>query len=190
MKAARDSVRWTHLPLLALLAWWTLRLGSASETWCFLDYVNLAFHEAGHLVFAPFGSTPGFLGGALGQLAVPALLVIYFLTRRHHPFAAALCAWWVGENLSNVAVYMADARSLALPLVGGGDHDWNELFYRFGLLGEDSVAAISTMTRRLGVAVMLAGIAWTAYFVMPSGIRERVSGTLSRRFPSAHVILE
>ena len=40
----------------------------------FLDGVNLAFHEAGHLFFAFFGQTLQFLGGTLGQLLFPLAL--------------------------------------------------------------------------------------------------------------------
>ena len=66
---------------------------------------------------------------------------------------------------------MADARDLELNLVGGGEHDWNELFYRFSLLGEDSVAAISSTTHAVGVVVMLLGLAWGALFVLPAIVR-------------------
>jgi hypothetical protein len=124
--------------------------------------VNLAFHEAGHLVFAPFGTTMHFLGGTLGQLLVPAGLVFYFFRMRREPFAATACAWWLGENLVNIAVYMSDARDLALPLVGGGDHDWNNLFYDFGLLGQESVAAVSAWTHRAGTIVMVLALGWLA----------------------------
>ena len=34
---------------LIVLAWWTVSLGSGISSWCFIDLVNLAFHEAGHL---------------------------------------------------------------------------------------------------------------------------------------------
>ena len=42
---------------------------------------------------------------------------------------------------------MADARELQLELVGGGEHDWNELFYRFRLLSEESVATVARRPR-------------------------------------------
>jgi hypothetical protein len=102
-----------------------------------------------------------FLGGTLGQLLVPALLLVHFVRRGRQPVGAACCLWWVGQSLANVAIYMADARDLALPLVGGGDHDWNELFHRFGALDADAVARISGVTRAAGVLVMLGGLAWT-----------------------------
>jgi len=169
--------------LIALLAWWTARLGSGAQQGCFLDLVNLAFHEAGHLFLAPFGTTMHFLGGTLGQLAVPAGLAVYFVRFRREPFAAAACAWWLGENLANISVYMSDARDLALPLVGGGDHDWNNLFYTFGLLGPDSVAAVSAWTHRAGTLIMVAALAWLATFLLTGETRQRFESAIDARFP-------
>ena len=153
---------WPRLALVLLLAWWTLRLATTSA-WIFLDFVNLAFHEAGHLFLSFAGSTVHYLGGTIGQLLVPSLLLWYFLTWRRQPLGAAFCAWWIGQNLINISVYMADARELTLPLVGGGDHDWNELLFRWGMLGQDSVQRISGATHFLGVVVMLLGLAWCGY---------------------------
>jgi len=173
-----------RLGLLVLLAWATERLATHAWRGCPLDLVNLAFHEAGHVFLRPFGHTLHFLGGTLFQLGVPLLLVWYFLFRRATAFAAAVCLWWAGESLANVAAYMADARTLELQLVGGGEHDWNELFYRFGLLGEDSVAAISAATHGAGVVVMLLGLAWGAVFVLPPAVRSdlvlRLAGVAPR----------
>ena len=175
--------------LIALLAWWTARLGSGAQQGCFLDLVNLAFHEAGHLCFAPLGTTMHFLGGTLGQLLVPGSLAVYFVRRRREPFAAAACAWWLGENLVDIAVYMSDARDLALPLVGGGDHDWNNLFDAFGLLGQESVAAVSAWTHRCGVIVMVMSLAWLATFLLAGGARERFDAVVEERFPFARPLL-
>jgi hypothetical protein len=158
-------------------------MGSGASSWCFLDYVNLAFHEAGHLFLSFAGSTMHYLGGTLGQLIVPAALMLYFLTREVRPFAAAVCLWWLGESSINVSIYMADARSLALPLVGGGDHDWNELFYRFGLLSESSVRTVATTTHILGLGAMLSGLAWCLLFFLPPRKRLQISRPLTARWP-------
>ncbi len=185
-----SSLSWPRLALVSLLAWWTLRLGAGFATWCFVDFANLAFHEAGHLFFSFAGKTVHYLGGTLGQLIVPALLGGYFLVVRAQPFASAVCIWWLGENLINVSIYMADARTLALPLVGGGDHDWNELFFRFGLLGESAVQRTAFVTHAAGVVLMLAGLAWAALFALPQrrlrGIRER----LAERWPRLAPLLD
>ena len=182
-EAPAGAAGWLRLALVALLAWWTLALSSAADPWCFLDYVNLAFHEAGHLLFAAFGSTLHVLGGTLGQLLVPLLLAGWFVVREARPFAAAVCVWWAGESLVNVARYMADARALQLPLVGGGDHDWNELFYRFGLLSEPAVASVSAWTHRLGGFTMVAGLCGCAVFVLPGALGERLRGGVDRWTP-------
>ena len=84
---------------------------------------------------------------------------------------------------------MADARDLALPLVGGGDHDWNELFYRFGLLTEPSVKEVSGATHHLGTAIMLLGLAWCAMFVLPARIRSNFGDTVSERWPKLAKLL-
>ncbi len=182
--AASSRVTAAVLPralLLLPVAWWTLTLSTGVASWCFLDLVNLAFHEAGHLLMSFAGTTLHYLGGTLGQLLVPAYLVLRFLKQEDNPFAAALCTWWVGESFINIAHYMADARSLNLPLVGGGDHDWNELFYRFGLLGESSVQGVAALTHLLGALLMLVGLVWSLYFLLPPTSQDRILRALSRR---------
>jgi hypothetical protein len=166
--------------LLALLSWWTIRLATADDPWCFLDYVNLAFHEAGHLAFAPFGSTLHVLGGTLAQLLLPVGLGLWFALRERRFLPAALCVWWLGESLVNTARYMRDARDLALPLVGGGDHDWNELFYRFDMLTEAAVARVSGATHAAGVMVMVVGLTGSAVLVLTAAGAARAADRASR----------
>ncbi len=182
------GARWFFL-LAALVAGASaLRLAAAAQPRCWLDWVNLPFHEAGHLFLAPFGRMAHFLGGTILQLFVPALLAGAFL-RRGSPFSAACCLWWLGESFLNVSVYMADARELKLDLVGGGEHDWNEIFYRLGLLGEDSVERISAATHHLGVVVLLSGVAWMICLGLPAAFREGLGERLSRGFPPARLLL-
>jgi len=176
--------------LIILLLYWTIVLGTRAATSCFVDLVNRACHEAGHLVFSFAGATVHYLGGSLGQLLVPSLLAANFLLRERRPFAAAVCTWWTGQNFVNISVYMADARTLGLPLVGGGDHDWNELFHRFGMLSEPAVRAISGTTHALGALVMLLSIAWGACFVLPAAFRCRLRDRLASRWPWTGTLLE
>jgi len=99
----------------------------------FLDGVNLAFHEAGHVFLGFAGQTLHFLGGTIGQLVFPVALTVRF-RRRGEAFESAVCRLWLGESLMNVAVYLGDAKAQALPLVGGHIHDWGWLLARAGLL--------------------------------------------------------
>jgi hypothetical protein len=108
----------------------------------FIDGVNLLFHEAGHVIFAVFGQTMQFLGGTLGQLFFPAAFVVYFLMKGKKQ-DAVICGVWFGESLMYTAEYLADARVMVLPLVGGHIHDWNWLLARAGLLSQCEEIALT-----------------------------------------------
>jgi hypothetical protein len=120
-----------------------------------LDAVDLAIHETGHLVFAPFGEFMGFFGGTLFQLALPVTFVVYFW-RRADRHAATVALWWVAQNCWNISVYVRDARAQALPLVGGGEHDWTYLLGRLEWLQHDHAIALDV--RLLGAAVYVYAI--------------------------------
>jgi len=181
---ASRGISWLHLVPVALLFVWSLALARAERPYPFIDWVNLAFHEAGHLFLRPFGQTLHILGGTLMQLFVPALLVGYFLLKQEKPFSSAICLWWFGENFINISVYMADARDLKLALVGGGEHDWTQLFYQFGLLGPEPVARIAAGTHHLGVLVMLAAVAWAGAFALPPEVRASLRDRLAEKAPA------
>ena len=44
--------------------------------WHLIDGVNLVIHEAGHLIFSPFGEFMTIAGGSLFQVIMPALFVV------------------------------------------------------------------------------------------------------------------
>ena len=129
-----------RLALTAVLALYGLRLLMHPEAGSLMDSVDLPIHETGHLVFAPFGEFLQFLGGTLFQLIMPTAFVVYFAHRRD-AHAASVALWWVAQNFWNISVYIADARSENLPLVGGGEHDWAFLLTRLGWLKFDHVIA-------------------------------------------------
>lgn len=119
-----------------------------------LDHANLAFHEAGHLLFAVFGSTMSLYGGTLMQFVFPAVTTIRF-AHRGQTLSAAACAAWFCENLRYTAWYMADARAQQLPLVGGGEHDWLNIFSRWGVLESDTrIAGFFTLLCWSGMAAI------------------------------------
>lgn len=106
-----------------------------------LDNANLVFHEAGHPIFGLLlGERITVYGGTMGQLAFPIVAAISFM-RKRETAAFALSLVWLFENLLNIARYMADARAHLLPLVGNGEHDWTEIFSRWGVLDHDIVIA-------------------------------------------------
>ena len=105
----------------------------------FLDNVDLAIHEGGHLIFRVLGEFMGVAGGSLLQVIFPAAFVGYFL-RNGQRYSAAIVALWLGQSLLNVYVYAADAQVMQIVLLGGltgsegSFHDWNYLLTETGLL--------------------------------------------------------
>ena len=157
---------WSELPPFALTGYWVaavliLWLANTGEHWVFLlDNANLAFHEAGHPIFSILGERITVYGGTMGQLAFP--LVAAFSFRRQHATASyAFTLLWLGENLFNIARYMADARAQILPLVGNGEHDWTEIFSRWNVLSSDTTLA--GLVSFIGWIIIISTGIWLSY---------------------------
>lgn len=171
------------LLLLAMLVW-GMRLAlagiesnAAGES--LLHLVNLPFHEAGHVVFRPFGQFITSLGGTLGQLLVPIICLLALLLKNRDTFGAAVCLWWLGENFLDIAPYIYDARAGQLPLLGGnfghsapyGFHDWEYLLTESGLLSWDH--ALARLSHGLGSLLILLALLWASYLLVRSRTGER-----------------
>jgi len=152
-------VRWTFLFLV-----WPMRQDVIGAS--FLHLINLPFHEAGHLLFSPFGELMTYLGGSLTQVLVPIVCLVAFVTTYPNPFGAAAMAWWAGQNLLDVAIYINDARSLQLILLGGytgaevEGHDWEHILDLTHLLRHDH--QIAWTVHVVGAIVMIGAIVWGA----------------------------
>ena len=118
--------------------------------------VHLVFHEAGHAIFAMVGAPRtlvAFMGSGL-QVLFPLIISGAFYLKNRDAYGAAVCLWWAGHATLDVAPYIADARALELPLLGGGTgreiegHDWEFLLGEWNALHHDT---------RIGAAVALAG---------------------------------
>ena len=163
--------RGAGLFVMGVLAWQVLRRGIAAAPPVILlgilDGANLIFHEAGHVLFLVFGEFLQVLGGSLTQVLIPAACAAYFALRRQ-PAACAAALFWAGESLTNVAIYVADARRLALPLLGGdgGIHDWNYLLGRLGLLNQADLVGRLVFT--VGGVTILGGLGLLAVDLLRS----------------------
>jgi hypothetical protein len=122
-----------------------------------LDSANLAVHEAGHPLASIFSASATVYGGTLFQLIFP-LAVTWHFYRAENASGVAASIVWLGENLFNIARYMADARARLLPLVGNGEHDWAEIFSRWGVLHLDG--RIAGVTRGMGVILVVGAAVW------------------------------
>ncbi len=128
-----------------------------------LHRVNLVFHEFGHPAFSYFGGAMNILGGTLGQLLIPLIVTVAFW-RQRDALGYAVGGFWFFENFLDVAVYMADAQVLILPLIGGlgsEAHDWRNLFTMWGVLDKTPVIAGTTQTLGwLGMFTVWIWLSW------------------------------
>jgi hypothetical protein len=183
---------WSRAALLAALAVWGGRLvfagiasNAAGES--LLHLVNLPFHEAGHVLFRPFGTFVTSLGGTLGQLLIPLICLLVLLFRSRDPFGAAICLWWLGENFLDIAPYVNDTRAGELPLLGGnfghsspyGFHDWEFILTELGLLRYDHLLAAAS--HHFGALLMAGALLWGGSILYrqfkPCQEHPRINGT-------------
>ena len=152
--------------LLAVLAAWTLSFavaGQGAAAQSVLHLPNLVFHEAGHVIFSLFGQFMTVLGGSLLQVAVPLIIAGAFL-RQGDRLGAVVGAWWAGQNLVDLAPYIADARRLEMTLLGGRTgaevegHDWEYLLTEMGWLHLDQ--RLGTAAHIIGLTAMIAAVAY------------------------------
>jgi len=169
--------------LLALLVWsWWFWLSPSGDGYVgrsFLHLVNLPFHEAGHVLFRPFGSFMTSLGGSLNQILIPLVCTTVLLVRTRDAFGASVALWWAGENFLDLAPYIGDARSMSLPLLGGntgysapyGFHDWNYILNEAGVLDRDALYA--GLSKGIGVTLMAMALVWGATVLLRAGLIRR-----------------
>jgi len=129
-----------------------------------IHFPNLGFHEAGHLIFSPFGEFVYVIGGSLGQLLMPLVIIIAFLFFKKEAFGSSVALWWFGQNMLDIAPYINDARLLELQLLGGGTgkeilgHDWEYLLSKLGWLRYDYF--IANIFYQSGRCIMILAITW------------------------------
>ena len=158
------SVWYGRLALLALMAIWATSVvfSRMTEPPTLLHLTVILFHEAGHILFMPFGEALRIAGGTLGQLLMPIVCAVA-LHRRGDNFGAAICLAWMGMSLMDASVYAYDAADPLLPLIGGGTgsdsfHDFVFLFERSGQL--DHARGWARAMKALAALGLYAAIAW------------------------------
>ena len=148
--------------LVAAAGWWAFVRGVRVPL---LGMVDLAVHEAGHVLFL---WAPRDLMLAMGngfQVFVPVVFAGAFVVRHRDLAGGAAALAWAATALQDASVYVADAPYRRLPLLGPeSSHDWWQLLGAHGWLDAAD---------QLARAVWLAGVlAWvTAVAVLAVGAR-------------------
>jgi hypothetical protein len=147
---------------MVVLTWQIIGRGldfnAASGALRFIHGIDLVIHEAGHTFAFLLPRFLYILAGSGLQIILPAVCAVTFL-RQGQPASLAVTLFWMGESITDVAIYMADAKKQALPLLGGEGvtHDWNYLLAQLHLLG--AADFLGRLTWLLGVGVIVAAIA-------------------------------
>lgn len=147
-QTAESMTLYGRAAVFVAMVWWgwaliTTPLETNYTGESFLHLINLPFHEAGHVIFIPFGRFMTILGGTLGQILMPMICLGTFLIKTRDPFGASVALWWTAESLMDIAPYINDARELELMLIGGvtgkesDGHDWNNILTMLNLLEWD-----------------------------------------------------
>jgi hypothetical protein len=150
---------------MAVLGWQILQreldFNATSGALRFIHGIDLVIHEAGHTFALILPRFFYILGGSALQVLLPAVCALTFLHQRQiASFAVAL--FWTGESITDVAIYMADAKRQALPLLGGDGtvHDWNYLLGQLHLLGW--APSLARLTFGVGILLITVALAIVA----------------------------
>jgi hypothetical protein len=135
-----------------------------------LHNIDLVFHEAGHVVFRPFGWFMTILGGSLGQLLMPLAVMLTFIIKRRNNFGASVGLWWLGQSFMDLAPYIDDALDQKLVLLGGrtgadapGNHDWNNILGEFNVL--EKCRTYATLADTAGTVLMILAFLWGGFIL-------------------------
>ena len=169
LRAMLDGRTWESPSRNALLGWTGFfALYFAWIAWNhprqpLLVLANMFLHEAGHPILGMFGETAAVWGGTIFQLAFPVVALVSFFFRQEIA-GVAFSLFWLGANVVHVGVYQSDARAGVLPLIGGGEHDWEHIFTQLGVLEQDTL--IGGATSIAGWLLMLSAPAVLARYAL------------------------
>ena len=129
-----------------------------------IDTIDLFIHEGGHGIFRFFGQFMYVLGGSLIQFIIPIATIIVFLrTSGRRSLMATL--YWLGQNMINVSIYIADAPKQQLTLISRhAIHDWRWLCGYMGIM--DSAGDLAAVVAFLGTISLLGAIGVTVYYIV------------------------
>ena len=156
--------------ILIFLLIWGIRLGrmdyrDGEISQSFMHNIVLPIHEAGHILFIPFGEFMTILGGSLFQVLFPLIIAGALLWQNRDACGTAIGLWWASVSLIDLAPYIYDAKEPQLILLGGqtgedGPHDWIFLLGQFGKVYRSQV--YGAWVHHLGFALMLLSLAAAA----------------------------
>ena len=154
--------------------WYFISLDASTDPFAinnsFMHSINLVFHEAGHVLFRPFGWFMTILGGSLFQLLMPLIIMLSFIIVNRDNFGAAISLWWLGQSFLDLAPYIGDALDQRMVLLGGhtgadapGNHDWNNILIEFNRL--EKCHDYANIAEFCGTVLIITALVWGGYIL-------------------------
>jgi hypothetical protein len=126
-----------------------------------LGYADFGVHELGHMITMPMPEVVTAIMGNGLQVLAPLALAVWFLVGGRDLLGVALCLAWAGTSAQDASVYIADAPTQQLELVGG-EHDWAfVLGDYFDAL--DSAGTVAAVVKSTGGLLLVTGLAVCLY---------------------------
>ena len=114
------------------------------------------------------------LGGSIMQVLVP--LVWFLVAKKEESALAPVALFFSGESLVDVSIYVRDAETRILPLLGGSHskHDWATFLGQVDML--DWGVPLGNVFFFTGLLISLGAIAWgvnfSVHIFQQSGLEE------------------
>lgn len=129
-------------------------------------FLNFGVHEVSHLltVFLPPLVTAS--AGSLGEICFASLILLATIRAKAY-FASVFAGLWIMLSFVSAGLYMSDARSQSITLMGPGEyliHDWNFIFTQLGLLESDVL--IGGIARWIGIIIGAGALIFGLYVVI------------------------
>jgi hypothetical protein len=154
--STQSPARWL-VGLAAIGAMWWIAF-EQSERIPGLTYVNLALHQAGHMVTYSAPELTTAMAGSIAQVAIPLLIVVYFF-RRSDWVGAGVALVWAATSAAEVGLFVADAPAQKLELLGDEEHDWAFILGPEGYDAMNRSAEIASQIRDVASVAAIVGFA-------------------------------
>ena len=176
--STRSPARWL-VGLVLIGAMWVLAFGQDDKV-PGLTYVNVGLHQLGHMLTYANSDLTNALAGPILQVAIPALLAVYFFLRRGDWVLAGVFLVWAATSALEVSLYVADAPKPTLELLGDDTNDWALIL---GPNGYDVMEKAPSLADKIhNGAAIAAGIGFLICLAAPlAGRRRQPEGAAASR---------
>jgi hypothetical protein len=139
---------WRGAGALVLCALWGWHAFVRNTEVPVLGFLDIAVHEAGHVLFRPFGELVMLIMGSGFEVLFPLLAGLIFLAVKRDAIAFGVCWAWAANTCVDSARYIAEAKTGSYALLGGGPDaqgDWERI------LGEEFYDKVFLADRIAGI---------------------------------------